>query len=278
MGYDFSNVNKEIIKIIDVLPTIYQLLDDNSFVTVMDLEGTILGFQCPPGVPPLKEIGDHMDDPSGGYDEVIRTGKRKYNYLPKEVMGEAFEGYLAPIKDGSRVVGVVIYTHSASAKDAVYTISKEFKDTVEDIDKSIVDMILGLNKIDEVLEGVTQQSNNIDSDVKKAAQVVEKISGNASKSNVLALNASIEAARSGEAGRGFSVVASEMGKLANDSAASSKEISQNLRMIEKDLAAITDGITSSDNASKTNLEKVESIRNKLKSCLELAQKLEMCIK
>lgn len=89
MNVDFNQVNPEIRKILDALPTFYQLLDESSYVTVMDREGTVLGFERPANAKPFKEIGERMDDPSGGFDEVIRTGKRKYNYLPKEVLGEA---------------------------------------------------------------------------------------------------------------------------------------------------------------------------------------------
>lgn len=278
MGVDFNQVNPEINKVLEVLPTFYQLLDDSSFVTVLDTEGTVLGYQIPAGLKPLKAVGEHMDDPSGGFDEVLRTGKRKYNYLPKEVMGEGFEGYLVPIKDAGRVVGVVTYTHSASVKDAIHSISGEFKSAVEEIDAAIVEVFDGIAKINESLDDMTTQTDNIDDDVKKASVVVNKISGNASKSNVLALNATIEAARSGEAGRGFAVVASEMGKLANDSGTSSKEISEKLKLISEDVKSIIESIKVSDEVSKDNLDKATGIREKLKICLELASQLEKSIK
>lgn len=278
MGVDFNQVNPEINKVLEMLPTFYQLLDDSSFVTVLDLEGTVLGYQIPEGLKPLKAVGEHMDDPSGGIDEVLRTGKRKYNYLPKEVMGEEFEGYLVPIKDAGQVVGVVTYTHSASVKGAIHNISGEFKSAVEEIDAAIVEMFDGIAKINESLDDMTTQTDNIDDDVKKASVVVNKISGNASKSNVLALNATIEAARSGEAGRGFAVVASEMGKLANDSGASSKEISEKLNLISEDVKSIIESIKVSDEVSKDNLDKATGIREKLKICLELASQLEKSIR
>ncbi|MDY2700730.1 MAG: methyl-accepting chemotaxis protein [Lachnospiraceae bacterium] len=278
MHIDFSQVNPEINKILEVLPTIYQLLDDSSFITVMDVEGTVLGFQIPNGAVPLKAIGEHLDDPSGGFDEVVRTGKRKYNYLPKEVLGEAFEGYLAPIKDNNKVVGVIIYTHSAGAKDTVHEISTEFKKTVNEIDGSLTDIFSGIIQINGILDGMVGQMTNIDGDVKKASSIVGEISGNASRSNILALNASIEAARSGENGKGFSVVATEMGKLANDSGTSSNEISQTLKLIDKDIKNILEGINQSDEVSKEHLDKVDLIRKKLSKCLSLANKLEESIK
>jgi methyl-accepting chemotaxis protein len=64
--------------------------------------------------------------------------------------------------------------------------------------------------------------------VTKTTEIVKTIQASSSKSNILALNASIEAARAGEAGRGFSVVANEMGKLAKVSGESTKTITEML--------------------------------------------------
>ena len=59
--------------------------------------------------------------------------------------------------------------------------------------------------------------------------VVSKIRGLASQSDLLALNATIEAARAGDAGRGFSVVAGEMKKLANDTRSATETASQMMK-------------------------------------------------
>lgn len=86
----------------------------------------------------------------------------------------------------------------------------------------------GIRDCDEYVSSIVNNTKNLDALQKKQ--------------NILALNASIEAARSGEAGRAFSVVASEVGKLARDCTALNKEISTNVGSISKvihDLAEST---------------------------------------
>ena len=104
------------------------------------------------------------------------------------------------------------------------------------------------------------------------------INSNASRSNILALNASIEAARSGEAGRSFAVVATEMGKLANDSGNSAKEIQSTLNTIREDLLSIVSSIKEASNFTEEHRGNISGIQTVLGKLTELAGQLEKDIK
>ena len=129
-----------------------------------------------------------------------------------------------------------------------------------------------------MLKNMAANTNNVGKDVNTAVGIVSKISGNASRSNILALNASIEAARSGEAGRGFAVVATEMGKLAKDSGDSASEIKTSLDAVNTELSGVITEISSANTIAKDYLENVQSIKEILENTLKLAVELEEQLK
>ena len=112
-------------------------------------------------------------------------------------------------------------------RDSINELDGNLKESADRIDKINAEAAALVEELNEI-KGVTEQVKTV---VNKASNMVKSIQGNASKSNILALNASIEAARSGEAGKGFAVVAAEMGKLAQVSGNSAKEISDSLKEI-----------------------------------------------
>lgn len=270
-------MNEEVQKIVDALPVIKQIVDDISFITVMDRDGIVQGYAIPDGDKPMLEIGTEFKDPSGCFDEVVRTGKRKFNYLPKEVMGVAFEGVLAPIKDRGNVVGVIIYTHSADDKEQARDLTAEFKNSVLDISKAIANVADSFEEIFTKLKGMNERTVEVEGDVAKAISIVGRICSNASLSNILALNASIEAARSGEAGRGFAVVASEMGKLSNDSGSSAKEIDSALSVISNHLEAIVTSIQDTNVVAEGYLNSLTDVKLKLEQTETLAAGLQKLV-
>ena len=267
-------VNERLAQIIELLPVIKQLFEQDVYLSVMDRDGVIQGYSVPDGVAPMLSVGQRFEDPSGAFNEVIRFGRRKHNKLPKEVMGEAFEGELVPIKDGGEVVGCLISTYSVGTKKQMAKIANQFQESVKAIDDSIQAVIDGIESLFHMLTEMDRMASGVDSDVKNAVEVVNKVGSNASRSNMLALNASIEAARSGEMGRGFAVVANEMGKLAKDSGDSSTAIKETLNTITNHLVTIISSIKDANNVAKEHMENVSQIQKILDQTLALAGKLE----
>ena len=107
------------------------------------------------------------------------------------------------------------------------SMSKESADILRELEESS-------KKAQNTVLGIRNQTDTTNESVKQIKSVTEYITNIAEETNLLALNASIEAARAGDAGRGFAVVAQQIQKLVEESNHSAAQIGENIKdLVEK---------------------------------------------
>ena len=122
-------------------------------------------------------------------------------------------------------------SRSASESARVARASLEAADRGQ---REVYNQIAGMNEIREQIQETAKRIKRLGESSQEIGEIVELISDITEQTNVLALNAAIQAASAGEAGRGFSVVAEEVQRLADRSAEAAKQIGALVRTIQTD--------------------------------------------
>jgi len=120
----------------------------------------------------------------------------------------------------------------SAAESAV--VARQSLTAAEDGQRAVQNSIAGMNEIRDQIQETSKRIKRLGESSQEIGEIIELISDITEQTNVLALNAAIQAASAGEAGRGFSVVAEEVQRLAERSGEATKQIGALVRTIQTD--------------------------------------------
>jgi methyl-accepting chemotaxis protein len=151
-----------------------------------------------------------------------------------------------------------ISVQSAEQAEAAATGAKQALSLSEDGTRSVQQTLQGMSGLRDKVDAIANQIVNLSEQTGQITIVSDLVADLASQTNMLALNAAVEAARAGEQGKGFSVVADEIRKLADQS----KKSADKINVLANDIqAAINRTVMVTDEGTKTVNEGIDLARS-----------------
>lgn len=246
-------------QIVEMIPLMSNMVDEDLAISVWDREGTVLYFQKADNFPLHFDVGYRHEDKNDKLFQAMNTGKTIHNVLPKEVFGIPIEGNLVPVFDNGEVVGCIACVYSVEKIEELEYQANEVKNILEQSKDSIYGILNTVVDTTKDLEEVNQDMDKLEKSINAVYDVVDSIKANTARTKMLSLNASIEAARAGEYGKGFTIVANEMGKLSQMSAESVTDINDTLNKMTSAVSDIIKAINKINEVSSNNSQRVEKI-------------------
>lgn len=152
--------------------------------------------------------------------------------------------------------------------DFTRSISKETTELAKIGGEKVSDSLKEMIEIRTTVKNIETKAHNLGESSTKVGQIVKIINGISEQTNLLALNAAIEAARAGEAGKGFAVVADEVRKLAENSKTSTFEISNLVNSIQTEVFQVIEAVNYGYSRVNVGVDLAEEANGNIEKIIE----------
>ncbi|MFZ5968784.1 MAG: methyl-accepting chemotaxis protein [Bacillota bacterium] len=217
-------------------------------------------------------VGDEVKAGSGAHG-TLTTKKPMRKEMDKAVFGVPYIVYCQPIFQGIDVVGTVNIAIRTVKKEMLVESAKHLENVINEVFSSMEELTARANVFNQI--GLTMKEEAVVSKEQSAntSDLIQGVKRIADQINLLGLNAAIEAARVGEQGRGFMVVAEEIRKLSSESKSYVDKINQFLGELKSHTHSIHEKSSSIHDFAHEQSAITQEIVDTIESLTEMIAKL-----
>lgn len=219
------------------LPAIQELLGANGPLALSDRE-KFIGYLEGTEIQLKIKRGDIIKEGSVT-GMTIKEGRRVIKQVGPEVYGVPYIGVGIPLRNkNGMVIGALTGVTPIALQEEINTITNEMSKSLGVLELSTANVAASSEEFAATVTTVAQNAEDIKSKMRVMNSIVGLIREVSDQTHLLGLNAAIEAARAGDQGRGFNVVAGEIRKLANKTKDSIKQITEEMKKMLESIEEI----------------------------------------
>jgi len=204
--------------------------------------------------------GDRVKEGSIAH-QTMRNAGRTVARVEREIYGVPYIATGYPLRNPAddRIIGAIMMGVSVELQENLRGMAARMREQVASIASAVADLSAAAQELAATAETLNGNVRGIAERLKKSDDILSLIRGVAEQTHMLGLNAAIEAARVGDAGRGFNVVAGEIRRLSGDTRRSVEEIMHMLRAMKASIAELTCAIRQTAAAAQEQAASMEEI-------------------
>lgn len=203
------------------------------------------------------KVGDKVPENVVLY-EAMATGRAIRRRVGAEVLGIPYIACGIPILENGETVGSIAFVTSIKKEEHVLGLASDLSEGLSEVFSYSQNIESGSEQMVSVYQELFQLSETLSAYIHETDSVLKVIENFARQTNLLGLNASVEAARAGSAGKGFSVIANETRRLAVNTSSSAKKIED---IFDRIKAASNNQTTVLENINHIIMEQREAVKN-----------------
>ncbi|MGI5900930.1 MAG: methyl-accepting chemotaxis protein [Desulfitobacteriia bacterium] len=256
-----------------IIPLVVECFNEDCIIFVLT-DGDEFLSVCRKNFPTKTMPGDPVPEDDTNY-KVFRSGEPIFEVLPKEIFGFAFSSNVVPVKDESgNTIGTFAFGKSLQRQHEILEASEGLATALGQISATLNQLSSGIQEVVSSSTEILRFVGEVQEENKKADEITQFVKNIAGQTNLLGLNAAIEAARAGDQGRGFGVVADEIRKLSTSSNESIKGIEEFLKKTNENLANINQRLENANAVFQEQAAGIEEITASVQELNATAQYLK----